>query len=231
MNCKKCDFEFPCEVKFCPVCGARQTEELPAPEPVPAVPAPQENSTPQQYPAAPPPGYAPPPLYEEDSPRYVGFGTAIALYFRNYVNFRTRSTRSEYWYAYLFTSLIRLCCTIVDFALPVKAFSLIATLTFFLPSLSIAYRRFHDTGRSGTIPLIKLIASGLWSAAVTVSIMLLIAAVFGVGDDDNNFWLVALAFIAALLAGIVPLALNIWQMVICCFASEPKPNKYGREPR
>ena len=31
------------------------------------------------------------------SPKYVGFGEAVKLFFTNYVNFGGRSTRSEYW--------------------------------------------------------------------------------------------------------------------------------------
>ena len=44
----------------------------------------------------------------DESPKYVGFGEAIKLYFKNYFNFKGRSTRSEFWFGYLFTFLVSL---------------------------------------------------------------------------------------------------------------------------
>jgi uncharacterized membrane protein YhaH (DUF805 family) len=246
MKCQKCNFENPGDFKFCPVCGEKQAAAVPPPQaqapapPRPAAPplpppppgqAPPPPGYPPQY--GPPPGYPPPPHFEEvkESPKYVGFGKAIALYFRNYVNFRTRSTRSEYWYAFLFVVLIKICCWMLSFVIP--GLNYLASAVFFVPNLAIAYRRFHDTGRTGTVPLIKLIASVLWSILMTVCVLLLVAAFFG--SFDNNFDLkLGTAFsmwLAASMLGIIPLALDIWQIVICCFPSDPKPNEYGREPR
>ena len=232
MNCKKCNFEFPCEVKFCPVCGERQTEGIPAPKPVINVPPPQENGMPPQYPAAPPPGYLPPPRLErvKDSPKYVGFGEAIALYFKNYVNFKARSTRSEYWYAFLFTSLIGICCWFLNFVIP--GLSYLASAAFFVPDLAITFRRFHDTGRTGTFPLIKTIVCALWSVLSAAVVVFFILAICGAIDDDIisiEGWLVLLFTASGTM--FIPLGLKIYEIVICCFDSQHKPNKYGREPR
>ncbi|MDE7227823.1 MAG: DUF805 domain-containing protein [Treponemataceae bacterium] len=43
------------------------------------------------------------------SPEYVGFFDAIKLFFRNYTNFKGRSTRSEYWWWALAVFIIALC--------------------------------------------------------------------------------------------------------------------------
>ena len=61
-----------------------------------------------------------------------------------YAQFDGRASRSEYWWFYLFTVLAtavadRLSGTVGN----------IASLVFFLPSLALAARRLHDTGRSG----------------------------------------------------------------------------------
>ena len=102
MICKKCNYEIPDGAKFCPICGEKQ--DVPAAYPAPVPPPPPAY------------GYAQPQESVKDSPKYVGFGEAIKLYFVNYVNFKTRSTRSEYWYAFLFVTLIKICGNIKESA-------------------------------------------------------------------------------------------------------------------
>lgn len=219
MKCKKCGYEIPDGVKFCPLCGERQSVSV--------------QAAPVMPPPPPQPMYGYVPRYEgvKDSPKYVGFGEAIILYFKNYVNFSTRSTRSEYWYAYLFTSIVRTCCSLVDLFLPVKIFSFLAAGTFLLPSLSIAYRRFHDTGRTGTIPLVKTIANFVWGIIAAVSLVLTVLYIFGAARSSSDEMGALLLFVAAFVLGIIPLGLDIYQIVICCLPGENKPNNYGREPR
>ena len=208
MKCKNCNYDIPDGAKFCPLCGGKQDFGA-------AYPAP-----------------APPPQYEsvKESPKYVGFGEAIALYFKNFVNFSGRSTRSEYWFAFLFVVLIKICCWIVSIVIP--GISMIASLVFLIPSLAIAYRRFHDTGRTGILPLITVISNYVWFAIMgALMIMLLMyafGATYGTDFNDNLFFLAI--FVTSAL-GIVPFALYIWQVVVCCFDSKHEPNKYGREPR
>lgn len=102
------------------------------------------------------------------SPKFVGFGEAIKLFFVNYVNFKGRSTRSEFWFAYLFQFLVRFGVSFIFSFLGsiffissssvmsgVSSFSFARTLVgivdlaMFLPALSIGVRRLHDIGRSG----------------------------------------------------------------------------------
>ncbi len=95
----------------------------------------------------------------DGSPRYVGFGEAIKLYFKNYVNFRGRSTRSEYWFGYLFVFIVGICVSTLtttlntalgpDASLITKIISLAESAVFFLPNLSSQVRRLHDIGKSG----------------------------------------------------------------------------------
>ena len=95
----------------------------------------------------------------DGSPRYVGFGEAIKLYFKNYVNFRGRSTRSEYWFGYLFVFIVGICVStltsIINMAMGTdgiwitRIISFAETAVFFLPNLSAQVRRLHDIGKSG----------------------------------------------------------------------------------
>ena len=82
------------------------------------------------------------------SPKYVGFGEAISLFFSNYVNFKGRSTRSEYWYATLFTCILSFVVGFIGGLIGIDILAYIVSLLTFLPGLAISFRRLHDTGRS-----------------------------------------------------------------------------------
>lgn len=213
MKCKNCNYDIPDGVKFCPLCGEKQdfAEGNGAPPPSPMY------------------GYPPPYESIEDSPKYVGFGEAIALYFRNYVNFRTRSTRSEYWFAFLFRELIDICCWLIGFVIPGLTF--IADAVFFLPNLSITYRRFHDTGRTGVFPLVRVIVDIVWKILVGGVFLLWLAVLFRSSDLDIDEGVMTFILVGVGFLGIVPLGLKIYEIVICCFDSQHEPNQYGREPR
>lgn len=80
--------------------------------------------------------------------------------FARYVDFKTRSTRSQFWFWTLWSILINIFTLIIDAALgagdsgPV---GLLVSLAMFLPSIAVAIRRLHDTGRSGWWYLLVLI--------------------------------------------------------------------------
>ncbi|WP_051538141.1 DUF805 domain-containing protein [Butyrivibrio proteoclasticus] len=91
----------------------------------------------------------------------MSFGEAISSVFSHYADFSGRARRSEFWFFYLFTSIIEGVLYIL--ALMSNVFAvllLISTLALFIPSLSVAVRRLHDTGRSGAWILIALIPFG-----------------------------------------------------------------------
>ena len=110
------------------------------------------------------------------SPKHVGFIEAIKLYFKNYLNFTGRSTRSEYWWAYLFTFLVTLILSFGGRMLGINymetkyangqiysemGYYNILTTIFLLgtaiPNLGITVRRLHDTGRSWLYMFVSLV--------------------------------------------------------------------------
>lgn len=103
----------------------------------------------------------------------VGFGQAIALFFKNYVNFTGRSTRSEYWWAFLFTTLVGI---VVSYIPVVGALLLVA---LYIPGLSISVRRLHDIGKSWTFLLMGIIP-------IAGAIILIIN--FCKESDGDNKW-------------------------------------------
>ena len=104
----------------------------------------------------------------------VGFVDAIRLYFKNYANFSGRSRRSEYWYAYLFAIILN---TLFGMILPDLAW--ILTLALFVPNLSIAIRRLHDTGKSGWYYL--------WTLLPIAGIIILLIRLCKDSEGDNQW--------------------------------------------
>lgn len=96
----------------------------------------------------------------------MNFGQAIQSGFKNFVTWRGRATRSEYWWWMLFVYLVQIPFSII-YSLSIQnimftgefdvsmffnwAYYLLVVvgLVLFLPSLSMLIRRLHDTDRSG----------------------------------------------------------------------------------
>ena len=87
----------------------------------------------------------------------MSFTEAVRSGFDNYVNFDGRASRPMYWWWFLFALLASVVGNILDAAVGVQIFSILIGLALFLPGLSVAIRRLHDTDRSGWWILIGLI--------------------------------------------------------------------------
>lgn len=133
----------------------------------------QQNSYPQNsYPQNPyqqNPYGAPAPAPEGGRPRpSVSFGQAITLYFKNYVVFNGRASRSEYWWSFLFTWLVGVILSGLGQSIgdtggsTLSVISGVWSLATILPSLAITWRRLHDTGRAGGWFFIVLIPVVGW---------------------------------------------------------------------
>ena len=101
----------------------------------------------------------------------MGFADAVrSAIVNNYVNFSGRASRSEYWWFVLFNFVFGLALFPIDIALGYDFMdpnstpwaSNLFSLLLFLPSLGLAVRRMHDTGRSGWWLLIALIPCIGW---------------------------------------------------------------------
>lgn len=155
MNCPRCSTPIPAGSRYCPNCGFYVD---PAP-----------GSTPH--------------VDTSDLPvRKIGFGEAVHNFFAQYADFSGRATRSEYWYAILFTFLVDLAismvCGLFFERLEVLA-SLIFALVTLVPGLAVSWRRLHDIGKSGGWYFISLIP-------LVGGIILLVFCCTG-SDDDNEY--------------------------------------------
>ncbi len=88
------------------------------------------------------------------------------LAFKKYATFSGRSRRQEYWMFFLFNIIISIVLALLDQLLGLKLTSeginntgvlgVIYSLATFVPGLSIAVRRLHDTNRSGWFLLLPI---------------------------------------------------------------------------
>jgi uncharacterized membrane protein YhaH (DUF805 family) len=97
----------------------------------------------------------------------MDFWQAIVSGFKNYVGFRGRACRSEYWYWVLAMIIGGIITAIIDYAAlgsdveygPVNSIFSVAT---FLPSLAVGIRRLHDIDRTGWWVLIAFTIIGIF---------------------------------------------------------------------
>ncbi len=106
----------------------------------------------------------------------MDFATAVRTCFQKFVTFSGRAQRSEFWYFVLFNLIGSFALGLIDALLfgwasdDPQVLNAIFSLVMFLPSLSVAVRRLHDTDRSGwwwwiiLIPLIGWIILIIWYA-------------------------------------------------------------------
>ncbi|OXM17401.1 DUF805 domain-containing protein [Paenibacillus herberti] len=83
---------------------------------------------------------------------------------KNYAGFAGRSRRMEYWMFILFSSIFTFIISVLEALIGIPSLlSFLFTLFLLVPSLSVAVRRLHDTGRTGWwnligfVPLIGII--------------------------------------------------------------------------
>ena len=86
----------------------------------------------------------------------MAFIEAIGSGYINYFNFKTRSSRSEYWWFILFGLLAGITIAIFEIIIGTYNFESgmgpiggILVLVNVIPSIALAARRLHDVGRSG----------------------------------------------------------------------------------
>ena len=83
-------------------------------------------------------------------------GVAISACFAKYATIEGRSSRSEFWYFYLFGILIYIGANILSVTENSSYIVGLANLVLFLPTLSVGVRRLHDVDRSGWFLIVPI---------------------------------------------------------------------------
>lgn len=112
----------------------------------------------------------------------ISFGSAIGLFYKNYVNFKGRATRAEYWWPTLMQTVVYIVLIVAFFtafesdkmettdgvetgSFIVFIIGLIFYLVNFLPGLTVKVRRFHDLNQTGWLVLV------FWAANFVVPLV------------------------------------------------------------
>ena len=96
-------------------------------------------------------------------------------FWRNYTNFSGRSTRKDFWMAVLFNMVASMILS----AISIKLGSIYSILSI-IPSWAIAFRRLHDTNKSGAFIFINLVP-------LVGSIIYLVFLASPSVDEGNNY--------------------------------------------
>src|SRR5690348_119665 len=86
----------------------------------------------------------------------MSFQDAVRICLREkYATFSGRARRSEYWYFFLFQVIVSAVASVLDSIFHIRyannsggPIQTLAELALLLPSLAVATRRLHDTGKS-----------------------------------------------------------------------------------
>ena len=90
---------------------------------------------------------------------------------KKYVDFTGRSRRKDYW----FFALICMVINIVISLLGLEIISAIVSLALLIPSISIATRRLHDTGRTGW-----------WQLIIFIPVIGFLVLIFFLAQDSHD---------------------------------------------
>ena len=97
---------------------------------------------------------------------------SVSSVFRNYINFKGRAQRSEFWWFTLFSFIVSVGLGIIGTALPALNFlEWLYSLGVLLPSLAVTARRLHDTGRTAWWLLLLLVPVIGWIALLVMAII------------------------------------------------------------
>ena len=161
------------------------------------------------------------------------FPEAIKSCLRQYVGFRGRATRAEFWWWTLGVVVVSIILSILDgilfgFEDDIQIFSSLFGLAVLLPGLAVTARRLHDTGRSGWWQLAWYVAFLLW--AILIAVLAFLATMF-VDEGDVGMGVIVLFLVGTLIilaAGVGLVVLPIWWMVK---RGQAGPNQHGPDPR
>jgi len=127
----------------------------------------------------------------------MGFGEAIGAFYSGYFDFENRAIRSEFWWAFLFKTLVYIALVILMLVLASSmggidssdgeaglGLGMILIILFYIgnliPNIAIAVRRFHDQDKSGWMYLLVFIP---YIGGIVVLVFMCIDGTHG----DNRF--------------------------------------------
>lgn len=97
---------------------------------------------------------------------------------KQYADFSGRASRRQYWMFGLITVVFFVACMTADYFLGAYVLTSLLCFALLMPSVSIAARRLHDTGRSGWLQL--------WILVPIIGLVVLSFLLSQEGDAHQN---------------------------------------------
>ena len=94
----------------------------------------------------------------------MNFTQSLSHCFNNYTNFNGRASRSEFWWFFLFVTILEFVADMWDYTTgygETGFYIWIVSATTIIPSLSVGARRLHDLNKSGWLQLLAVTIIGL----------------------------------------------------------------------
>lgn len=162
----------------------------------------------------------------------VGFLDACKLAIQKSFTFTGRIRRSEYWWAVLGFFIADLLLSWIPFVGP------LLSLYISIASISLCFRRLHDTGHSGWLVGANIIVGLLGLGVVLSAIFGNISSIDALDDPsylaevitsslEENATPILVGGLLLVLTGIIELII----FVFCLFDSSYEANKYGESPK
>ncbi|WP_425078946.1 DUF805 domain-containing protein [Ruegeria denitrificans] len=173
------------------------------------------------------------------------FSDAIRTCFAKFFTFSGRASRPEYWFFFLFILIWSIIAGIIDVqfftqvavtetetsksiaATSNQPVQRIVSLIVFFPHLAVAFRRMHDTGRSGIYALLPILL--ILGAAAVLFFGIGLASSFQHGGNLDILFTRAtlLVVVPTLLVLLISPLLVLWWLTR---PSQPGTNQYGPNP-
>nr|WP_242439286.1 DUF805 domain-containing protein [Staphylococcus delphini] len=174
----------------------------------------------------------------------VGFVEAFKLYWTNYVNFKGRSRRSEYWWVMLwhliimipalFLGVVLMFIPILGWIVAVILFLAIGLygLATIIPNLALTVRRFHDVGFSMLIPILSFIVGIIYNIASAFTQKETLYQDTSTGTVVS--FISGFAFLPNWIAYTlmaISIILSLVTFIVCLLDSKEQDNQYGPSPK
>ena len=155
---------------------------------------------------------------------------SVSSVLRNYVNFRGRAQRSEFWWFTLCNVVVSVILGLIGTAPPaLNVLEGIYLLAVLLPSLAVTVRRLHDTARPAWWLLIYLAVVLAWIiGAIILAISIEIDDPGVVETTDFQDWPGYAAYMIGCI--LFSLAGAVTMIVLCAQPGTAGANRYGPDP-
>ena len=165
----------------------------------------------------------------------MSFGDAVQTCFRKFIDFKGRARRSEFWWFFLFGSIVSSGTNVLSNLGGLFLFiGLLITLVMLVPLSAAMTRRLHDTGRSGWWVVAAFVCILVdWIAFSTMfssgDILMMLAGKHDPAMQPTHYSLVATWI--AFVTGVCGVFLSIFALGLCINDSQVDENKYGPSPK